>query len=989
MKKHFYVRHLLFVLIVFISSHAYGQFDYNHPELNWKTFETEHFIIHFYDATFHSAQEGARVAELIYPKVTELYQFEPQAKTHLIFMDTDDIANGAAYYYDNKIVIWASPLDYELRGSHRWLQNVVTHEFTHIVSMQKSMKAGQKIPAMYLQWIGYEPEKRKDVLFGYPNTIISYAIPGTIVPPWLAEGMAQFQFAGSDYDMWDTHRDMILRDRALHDNLLTFPAMNSFGKSGIGNESVYNSGYALTRYIAVKYGTDKLRKLVTELSRPTQFSLNRAIKKTIGIDGDSLYQQFVNTLNQRYHILTESVRDHEVKGRLLLTEGTTNLYPVWSPSGTRFLYISNRDNDYFGQTNLYYRDMKTGKDILVDKGVKTAASWHPSGRYIYYSRRPDHPNAAGSSYNDIFVYDLEKEKSTRLTKDSRGRSPVFIPGDSAIAYISSTDGMENVFLLSLSDRSVYQLTDFKDHRLVHHLRYDRTDHRLIFDVTQHHFRNIMAYTMSDSTLQTLLNTREWDERDLTITPQGDWIYSDDRTGIFNLYRIDPETDDQYYVTNVLGGAFMPDVNASGQCLYVEYTDGGYKIALMDSLELVPEEAVGYSPSYYRRNGHLKPPILETDLDYEIRPYEDQFPPMFVLPRLMVDYNTLKPGFYFYSSEILNRLSLFGGATLNRTKDADLFFRFEFHRFFPTLYAEATYLTRNTFERNFYSVYSIDNNLRFRLIQFQGGLQIPIYGIHTLEVYGNWQRYRAFIKESIPGEALQGGIAYDYFRGSSAGIHWKTDIHQPRFDGNINPSNGINIDLRLTYEWNDFIDGLDLTDAGTLQEVFIPNDLLRLDGRFQWSGEIPGTSRWTVTTETKLGWISNSSADSFFNYFGGGLPGIQGYPFYGIEGRNLAIERMTFRVPIVRETHIKTGWLTWQNAVVGIVYQFGDAWDTTFSLKQSLGFQWRINGFSFYNFPVAIGWEIHRGLTSFQKQTQDQTLNYGHENRYYFTILFGF
>ncbi len=97
---------------------------YNHPELDWQTFETEHFKIHYYDETEAIAREGAFAAEEIYPHVTELYEYEPQQKTHIIFTDTDDIANGAAYYYDNKIIIWTSPLEFELRGSHRWIQNV-------------------------------------------------------------------------------------------------------------------------------------------------------------------------------------------------------------------------------------------------------------------------------------------------------------------------------------------------------------------------------------------------------------------------------------------------------------------------------------------------------------------------------------------------------------------------------------------------------------------------------------------------------------------------------------------------------------------------------------------------------------------------------------------------------------------------------------------------------------------------------------------------
>ena len=222
--------------------------EYNHPEFKWSTIETEHFLIHFHEETELSAREAATVAEKIYKPVTSFYEFEPKNKTHLILIDPDDYSNGAAYYYENKIMIWASPLEFELRGSHRWLQNVITHEFVHIISLQKSMKYGTRVPGFYLQYMNYENEKRPDVLYGFPNRIVSYPIPGTVVPPWLAEGVAQYMYDDADYDHWDTHRDMILRDRVLNDNLLTFSEMNTFGKKGIGNESTYNSGFAFINF---------------------------------------------------------------------------------------------------------------------------------------------------------------------------------------------------------------------------------------------------------------------------------------------------------------------------------------------------------------------------------------------------------------------------------------------------------------------------------------------------------------------------------------------------------------------------------------------------------------------------------------------------------------------------------------------------------------------------------------------------------------------
>ena len=91
------------------------------------------------------------------------------------------------FFYDNKMEIWATNLEFGFRGTTRWLRNVITHEFTHMVNIQAAMKFSRRIPAFYLQWIDFEKEKRPDVLSGYPTHIASYPIAGEIVPPWFAD----------------------------------------------------------------------------------------------------------------------------------------------------------------------------------------------------------------------------------------------------------------------------------------------------------------------------------------------------------------------------------------------------------------------------------------------------------------------------------------------------------------------------------------------------------------------------------------------------------------------------------------------------------------------------------------------------------------------------------------------------------------------------------------------------------------------------------
>ena len=57
------------LLLIFISLFSISQAQlkwYNHPELDWKTLETEHFKIHFHQGTERSAREAAEVAEYVY-----------------------------------------------------------------------------------------------------------------------------------------------------------------------------------------------------------------------------------------------------------------------------------------------------------------------------------------------------------------------------------------------------------------------------------------------------------------------------------------------------------------------------------------------------------------------------------------------------------------------------------------------------------------------------------------------------------------------------------------------------------------------------------------------------------------------------------------------------------------------------------------------------------------------------------------------------------
>ena len=61
----------------------------------------------------------------------------------------------------------------------------------------------------------------------------------------------------------------------------------------------------------------------------------------------------------------------------------------------------------------------------------------------------------------------------------------------------------------------------------------------------------------------------------------------------------------------------------------------------------------------------------------------------------------------------------------------------------------------------------------------------------------------------------------------------------------------------------------------------------------------------------------------------------------------------------------------------------------FKLKRSIGFQWRFQGFSFYNFPTAIEVEYHQPLDTFKREINETTISYGENGRAYVKVLFDF
>jgi WD40 repeat protein len=995
---------LIIFLFIVLASHGSAQDnEFNHAELDWYTIKTAHFQVHFHNGSERTARVVAKVAEDVYGPVTTLYNFRPDGIIHFIIKDYDDNSNGAAFYYDNKVEIWAPKMTFILRGTHNWLRNVVTHEFTHMISLGASRKMTRKIPAFYMQYFGYEPEKRPDVLYGYPHRIASYPVPMTVVPMWLAEGMAQFQAPGLYYDQWDSHRDMLIRTVVHAGKTLSFSEMGVFGKTSLGNERTYNSGYAFTRYLAKRYGPASLKTLAEQLAKPWRFTVDGALKNISGMSGTELYKEWQAELAKYYSDRLQTILAHRVEGTVLTPKGIGNTFPSWSPDGRQLAYCGSRSDSYLTLTNLYLYDAATQKSKLLKTGVHSQLSWAKDGKRLVYSRIER--GRYGSHYSDLYVYDLQKKKEKQLTRQLRALDPDWAPDGTRIVCIVQKDGTDNLAIYSLSG-AVEKLTNNENGEGLCSPRWSPDGRFIVFSQARNHGRDLVLYNLQDKT-STALVANEGDARDPAFSPDGSKIYfSWDRTGIFNIYSIRLDGTERTLWTNVLGGAFMATVSPEGRLAFSNFKYEGYKIAQEASPTAVAETLAEYRET---SNGTA---LAENDFavahpdaqlqqakeyddrtlpDVEIKSYEMTYGQVSLLPRALVDYNTLKLGTYFYAADIINRYSMFGGVTLNSRKDLDAFAIFEMRKWSPTLFVELYGFTRNI-KRDIEVIEDypdpVQVGIGFNILEADIGGYYSLNDHQTVRLAYSHARYTSKIKDFLFKNQKWVSPQNTYYVGNHFTLTWNYNkvAHSP--SSTINPFAGRRIEVKYNREYNDFFsDFATNNDYGTLQEIYSPYNYNRIEMNWHEYWPMPWSMKHALTLNLQAGYVDRP-VDSFFNFFAGGLPGLRGYPFYSIEGRKLMVGRFTYRFPLLGFAQKRLLHLTSDRVYLAAFMDYGNAFDGRLdwnAFKKDVGVNVRVSAFSFYGFPTAFSLEAAYGLDT----VYNQNVHYGKEWRYYATLLFDF
>ena len=575
------------------------------------------------------------------------------------------------------------------------------------------------------------------------------------------------------------------------------------------------------------------------------------------------------------------------------------------------------------------------------------------------------------------------------------------------------DGTNNLCLAyPARPDSVTQLTFLAPGTQVYGPRWSPDGRSIIFDYTSGSNRDLAIYDTETGMIMPLLEA-QWDERDPVFLDNERILYSDDRTGIFNIYSYDIITGENYRLTNVLGGAFQAEWQ-NDRLYYSLYDSLGYNIAVLDADELLRVET---DPREVSLERIIAPTWSRHEKTRFGENYTVQYGPLFLIPRLQIEIDQskhetmLKPGFYFFSDEILNNYSMFGGVGVAANKDLDLFLAAEYRGLLPTITFEFFQMIRHTEERLRYyeGVYEADADLTFSLTQGVLSAKLGIPPMYGLTVDVSASNYRTKIGNHLVRGLQAGGISYDYFKGWDWGIQWEMAHIDVRQERGINPS-GYRAKISIRDNHHHFLDkyGYD-EDADRWGNIFNPYHYAKLNMSGFYGYRLPLPGQFVISNATELALIDNNGIDDFFYEFGGGLPGLKGYPFYSMKGSRRVISSSTLRFPIFRDNYSRVAQLTIRDLYVGFHGQIGSTWSmdpaevtpaefSTWMKAEGEQIKWirdvgmdlRLAMNSYYAFPTAFEFGAFYGLDDLSVTTNDgQQYEYGGEWRFYWKVLFGF
>jgi hypothetical protein len=583
------------LLLLAAPAHAASSFD---PHHRFRRLPTEHFIVYFHQGEDLLAARLAAIAEETWRSLERTLGRKPPPLTHVVLVDQTELANGSAYPlpYDAIVVtaVWPAGSDF-IGNTEDWLRLVFTHEFTHIVHLDRSEGWARVVRGIF---------GRIDVAF-----------PNLYLPAWQIEGLATYEESALTGEGRLHAGDFrsIVGEAARAQRLEGLDRVNGGLIDWPDGLAAYAYGLGFHAYLAERYGADTFAALADATARRLPFTASRVFERVYGRSLGALWRDYQASLAAAVSAPPED--DH---AKRLTHHGFTVLGPrfVRSTCGgcpSEVIYSVRTPHGFPSMNRLTLDGSRPTAITSRYLGSTTAI-----GRErIYFDQQEVRRNTG--IYSDLYALERTTGRVRRVTTDARLLDPDLSPDERTIVAVQNTPGRRDLVLVRLTpplaaDLKVRTTPDTTSvHTPTGVVQAFRPAVETLISEPETQFNAprwapdgrtiaVERHRPGHQTEIVLVDVAARDVRVLASDPKARWVTpawrldgravvaaADLNEGPFNLYEIDRDAavGDQRAafrarpLTHTTGGALWPDVSPDGASIvYVGYTPDGFDLFQM-------------------------------------------------------------------------------------------------------------------------------------------------------------------------------------------------------------------------------------------------------------------------------------------------------------------------------------------------------------------------------------------------------------------------
>jgi len=429
--------------------------------------------------------------------------------------------------------------------------------------------------------------------------------PNGVQPRWFIEGLAVYSESkfSSGGRLRGSMFDMYMRTAALENALQSIDEVSSGVLWWPQGTTAYLYGSYFLEFLSHRCGPEKLKEISKEYaSRILPFGMNKIAWKVCGETYLDLYREWKSEVEKHAKEQAGEIKKRPLSEFLRITNTAQwTQSPRWGDEGELAWYA--------GTMNDYPQLVLLGKNSTKERNVTRingggAFSFVPGkGKIVLvqteYFRQ-------WYEFNDLWLVDIETGEKERLTTGLRADMPDVSPDGERVAYVVNSRGNTELCISRLDDFRGEELSPGNciwkpgNYTQISNPRWSPDSKKIAVSAwTAGGYRDLFLVDVETGVIDRLMTDRAID-MEPDFSPDGRFLYfSSDRTGIPNIFAIELSTKKIFQVTNVLTGAFTPEISKDGEVMaFVIYGHNGYDIAEM---------------------------FLRPDTWFEASPYIDKFP----------------------------------------------------------------------------------------------------------------------------------------------------------------------------------------------------------------------------------------------------------------------------------------------------------------------------------------------------------------------------